>query len=38
MRRVPVKRVKDSKIFKHTAVKTNQINVGAVQPRGGVRL
>lgn len=36
--RVPVRKVKDRKVFSHTASKTKKINLGQSPMRGGIRL
>lgn len=38
MKRYPVKRSKDKKIFKRTATRTKKINVSPNVSRGGIRL
>lgn len=36
--RVPVRKVKDKRVFSHTASKTKKINLGQSPMRGGIRL
>lgn len=36
--RSPVRKVKDKRIFSHTASKTKKINLGHSPMRGGIRL
>lgn len=38
MKRMPVRRAKDKRIFKRTATRTKKVNVAPVCFRGGTRL
>lgn len=38
MKRKPMKSNQDKRIFRHTAMKTNSVNVRDVVPRGGIRM
>lgn len=38
MRRKIKNKAKDNRIFRHTAMKTNKVNVGSYVARGGIRM
>lgn len=38
MKRKAMRKAKDKKVFRHTAMKTNSVNVRDVVPRGGIRM